>query len=130
MQRSGAREVTVGVASPDRWPKASSSTRRVPARPAISTIAARLARGIDALVGLWLVGVTRLAATFSCWQATSSASVSVPGSDEHTSELQSLMRISYAVFCLNKKHTLPTATTTQQVIPHTHHQSTPLHIRR
>src|SRR3546814_8035411 len=26
-------------------------------------------------------------------------------SDEHTSELQSLMRISYAVFCLNKKNT-------------------------
>src|SRR3546814_8841014 len=25
------------------------------------------------------------------------------GSEEHTSELQSLMRISYAVFCLNKK---------------------------
>src|SRR3546814_3911098 len=30
-------------------------------------------------------------------------------SEEHTSELQSLMRISYAVFCLNKKiqHNLP-----------------------
>src|SRR3546814_8614060 len=27
-------------------------------------------------------------------------------SEEHTSELQSLMRISYAVFCLNKKKTL------------------------
>src|SRR3546814_8750487 len=27
-------------------------------------------------------------------------------SEEHTSELQSLMRISYAVFCLKKKHTL------------------------
>src|SRR3546814_10809624 len=26
-----------------------------------------------------------------------------PRSDEHTSELQSLMRISYAVFCLTKK---------------------------
>src|SRR3546814_10200603 len=26
-------------------------------------------------------------------------------SEEHTSELQSLMRISYAVFCLNKKTT-------------------------
>src|SRR3546814_1428520 len=25
-------------------------------------------------------------------------------SEEHTSELQSLMRISYAVFCLKKKH--------------------------
>src|SRR3546814_3891166 len=28
----------------------------------------------------------------------------VPRSEEHTSELQSLMRISYAVFCLNKKN--------------------------
>src|SRR3546814_10203639 len=26
-------------------------------------------------------------------------------SEEHTSELQSLMRISYAVFCLKKQHT-------------------------
>src|SRR3546814_2839843 len=33
-------------------------------------------------------------------------------SEEHTSELQSLMRISYAVFCLKKKknHTIPTHT--------------------
>src|SRR3546814_8606819 len=29
----------------------------------------------------------------------------VPRSEEHTSELQSLMRISYAVFCLKKKKT-------------------------
>src|SRR3546814_985375 len=29
-------------------------------------------------------------------------------SEEHTSELQSLMRISYAVFCLNKKKTYTT----------------------
>src|SRR3546814_7602867 len=28
-------------------------------------------------------------------------------SEEHTSELQSLMRISYAVFCLKKKQTEP-----------------------
>src|SRR3546814_7545565 len=28
-------------------------------------------------------------------------------SEEHTSELQSLMRISYAVFCLKKKRTAP-----------------------
>src|SRR3546814_1066637 len=33
-------------------------------------------------------------------------------SEEHTSELQSLMRISYAVFCLKKKnHTMYTHTT-------------------
>src|SRR3546814_8104441 len=30
----------------------------------------------------------------------------VPRSEEHTSELQSLMRISYAVFCLKKQQTL------------------------
>src|SRR3546814_2628054 len=31
-----------------------------------------------------------------------------PRSEEHTSELQSLMRISYAVFCLKKKTTTST----------------------
>src|SRR3546814_10776751 len=31
-----------------------------------------------------------------------------PRSDEHTSELQSLMRISYAVFCLQKKKKIKT----------------------
>src|SRR3546814_4105353 len=31
--------------------------------------------------------------------------IRVPRSEEHTSELQSLMRISYAVFCLKKKKT-------------------------
>src|SRR3546814_6547806 len=37
-------------------------------------------------------------------------------SEEHTSELQSLMRISYAVFCLTKNtpHTTYATTTTQQ----------------
>src|SRR3546814_5249482 len=38
----------------------------------------------------------------------------VKRSEEHTSELQSLMRISYAVFCLKKKKT--TKTTTQASI--------------
>src|SRR3546814_3610215 len=33
------------------------------------------------------------------------ASVPRPRSEEHTSELQSLIRISYAVFCLQKKNT-------------------------
>src|SRR3546814_10606908 len=35
--------------------------------------------------------------------ATAAISTSVVRSEEHTSELQSLMRISYAVFCLKKK---------------------------
>src|SRR3546814_6617408 len=36
------------------------------------------------------------------------AGVSCFRSEEHTSELQSLMRISYAVFCLNKNNTYTT----------------------
>src|SRR3546814_5313839 len=40
------------------------------------------------------------------WQNTRATARQPPGlsrSEEHTSELQSLMRISYAVFCLKKK---------------------------
>src|SRR3546814_7093047 len=37
-------------------------------------------------------------------------------SEEHTSELQSLMRISYAVFCLKKKKLLNTYHAREQVV--------------
>src|SRR3546814_3645905 len=37
------------------------------------------------------------------WSLPFEPSVLDPRSEEHTSELQSLMRISYAVFCLKKK---------------------------
>src|SRR3546814_9888802 len=38
-------------------------------------------------------------------------------SEEHTSELQSLMRISYAVFCLKKKNNHTLSVYNQQTIP-------------
>src|SRR3546814_8248628 len=38
------------------------------------------------------------------WKALPVLAVFFIRSEEHTSELQSLMRISYAVFCLKKKH--------------------------
>src|SRR3546814_2979824 len=41
------------------------------------------------------------------WSQTSTG-VPMARSEEHTSELQSLMRISYAVFCLKKKTTKTT----------------------
>src|SRR3546814_6799191 len=41
-------------------------------------------------------------------------------SEEHTSELQSLIRISYAVFCLKKK----TKRTTKQTLSHSQQPST------
>src|SRR3546814_6162675 len=39
----------------------------------------------------------------SCRRCSNSTRRSVARSEEHTSELQSLMRISYAVFCLKKQ---------------------------
>src|SRR3546814_1317049 len=43
------------------------------------------------------------------WDGATWASAPSTRSEEHTSELQSLMRISYAVFCLNKKTERQTA---------------------
>src|SRR3546814_3959904 len=45
---------------------------------------------IQTICGVWVV---------SSWNCSAERR----RSEEHTSELQSLMRISYAVFCLNKK---------------------------
>src|SRR3546814_5537853 len=50
-------------------------------------------------------------------------------SEEHTSELQSLMRISYAVFCLKKKNTNPQSTIRRTTISRIHH-TTLYHIIR
>src|SRR3546814_9576111 len=51
-----------------------------------------------------------ICAPASCSTATAAAAAR---SEEHTSELQSLMRISYAVFCLKKKKTNIHKTTTE-----------------
>src|SRR3546814_4618642 len=48
------------------------------------------------------------------WRKGRRAPGSGPRSEEHTSELQSLMRISYAVFCLKKK---TRDTTKTQAVP-------------
>src|SRR3546814_9977897 len=70
------------------------------------TIAEASAAGVPASAGIgagWVAaggGVTGAGvADSSCLPQALSAS----RSEEHTSELQSLMRISYAVFCLKKK---------------------------
>src|SRR3546814_4544521 len=46
---------------------------------------------------------------FGKWYVRNAEGKMVPRSEEHTSELQSLMRISYAVFCLKKKTTVTNA---------------------
>src|SRR3546814_4918436 len=58
-------------------------------KPLRSTAAQKAMAEFDSSSGSWIFGRYE----------------SVNRSEEHTSELQSLMRISYAVFCLNKKNT-------------------------
>src|SRR3546814_1637571 len=53
------------------------------------------------LIGQILVVVAIVIA--GVWAATQWCAAMLARSEEHTSELQSLMRISYAVFCLKKK---------------------------
>src|SRR3546814_4323270 len=57
---------------------------------------ARISDGIEPLGQLGVVGDD---------EPASGAAEALVRSEEHTSELQSLMRISYAVFCLKKKKT-------------------------
>src|SRR3546814_1002260 len=64
------------------------------------------------------VAITRLA-------AGSPGLAQIAGrSEEHTSELQSLMRISYAVFCLKKKNTHNTNTPAYNTYTKLHRQQT------
>src|SRR3546814_3738354 len=55
------------------------------------------------------------------------AALDLRRSEEHTSELQSLMRISYAVFCLKKKRHQPTNDT---IIVINIHKDIRIHIKR
>src|SRR3546814_16080621 len=50
--------------------------------------------------------------TDACRRAARLFGGAAPRSEEHTSELQSLMRISYAVFCLKKKNIRKRTSTT------------------
>src|SRR3546814_2786098 len=56
-------------------------------------------------LGLWSL-VARVAGRLYDWPWLHRAAILMGRSEEHTSELQSLMRISYAVFCLKKKTTI------------------------
>src|SRR3546814_3280914 len=56
--------------------------------------------GFTQIAGL----VARRIVTFAKTGDIVAAGQRIGRSEEHTSELQSLMRISYAVFCLNKKN--------------------------
>src|SRR3546814_8244031 len=60
---------------------------------------------------LWAIMAAIRAVLYGCWsermQTLPFHLGSAKRSEEHTSELQSLMRLSYAVFCLTHKRRLP-----------------------
>src|SRR3546814_10890840 len=53
---------------------------------------------------IWSAGARRRRQMFLFKKLALAALIGASRSEEHTSELQSLMRISYAVFCLKKKN--------------------------
>src|SRR3546814_10797319 len=57
-------------------------------------------------------GPSRIGTMVTCRRSTRP----ILRSEEHTSELQSLMRISYAVFCLKKKTTYPPRTPREELL--------------
>src|SRR3546814_8415889 len=66
----------------------------------------RIAKSGCCLVGPRSCGNRRLSGKAAVDEPMGAVEVRLPAafrSEEHTSELQSLMRISYAVFCLKKK---------------------------
>src|SRR3546814_3871781 len=97
--------------------------------------AAGMQRSYEAMHAAYMRIFTRLGLRFRAVQADSGAiggdasqefhvladSGEDARSEEHTSELQSLMRISYAVFCLKKKKKTDTAY--HIIYPPIHHDS-------
>src|SRR3546814_3823658 len=97
-----ANEGTIG----DKWMLADGVQLATAAYPA-----SLAARGDNACIALgYLIGKDGTTSDFAVlkqWNSDAGEDAPVEGywrSEEHTSELQSLMSISYAVFCLHKKN--------------------------
>src|SRR3546814_4912433 len=85
----------------------SSSTLTVCSSPTPAALSACTVRLEKPHIGNWAVPFMKRTIG---WPSTSDlirsrTGIALSKSEEHTSELQSLMRISYAVFCLKKKKT-------------------------
>src|SRR3546814_2528023 len=73
-------------------------------------------------------GLAALVHYSSCADAAKALDHFYERSEEHTSELQSLMRISYAVFCLKKKKKHNKTTSITCINTHTNNRNTRKHI--
>src|SRR3546814_6712340 len=98
------------VLFPDPWPKKRHQWRRIVNPDTLADWARLLPRGHELRLATdvpdyqrWMLRCILGAPQFD-WQVAGRADWLQRRSEEHTSELQSLMRISYAVFCLKKKN--------------------------
>src|SRR3546814_4542239 len=94
----------------DRW--ASRDAAAFAFVPAIGVLLSSVAMLMAMLSQSFFVSISCIGISYACvtggigvQYAASLGLVPPTRSEEHTSELQSLMRISYAVFCLKKKNT-------------------------
>src|SRR3546814_3572468 len=91
-------------------PRRSSSS---PTRPVLPAMAFPIANSVKRLNAPTLQSAPTIITararpiSFASTRACARSKRFATRSEEHTSELQSLMRISYAVFCLKKKQTRP-----------------------
>src|SRR3546814_15702964 len=79
--------------------------RSRPASPAVVQVVTETAREIAKAHGLFFIVDGSVLDLSVIEPAKADALENLRRSEEHTSELQSLMRISYAVLCLTKKYT-------------------------
>src|SRR3546814_9169162 len=96
-------------------PRAPDGRMPTPHRPLVIRVGKRLRRLVDRLIAaaslvpnhavLDVRAFPWTAELRANWRAVRNEAIAIAlvRSEEHTSELQSLMRISYAVFCLKKK---------------------------
>src|SRR3546814_5941743 len=87
---------------------------RPPGRSGAQRTLPALAEGGDGRGLRWLRRAAGRAQSLICSSAGRAAPIRRRRSEEHTSELQSLMRISYAVFCLKKQKQTKQPTTVVQ----------------
>src|SRR3546814_1249273 len=95
VETAGLCDIASG-ADAKRW--ASDYLDRSQVRPVDARLSEALAAPSD-------LSTARALADVACLSPSRLREIVCRRSEEHTSELQSLMRISYAVFCLKKKNT-------------------------
>src|SRR3546814_9998584 len=99
-------------------PRPTSSSRSASAR--FSTSSSSTINSELRVTRNWYAPLTCIPGNISATNSESTEDRKTKRSEEHTSELQSLMRISYAVFCLKKKTTTTRQIHTQRT--HTHYK--------